>query len=77
MIVDRIPEKKKKKMRAIKDPSSNISTLQSFLGKVNYYSQYIAKMYEQRIPLNRLRKKINNGIGRLSARKHLKKNTNF
>ena len=36
---------------------TNVSSLQSFLGLANYYSNYIPNMHTRRAPLNKLLKK--------------------
>ena len=47
--------------------------LQAFLGLASYYSIYIPKMYELRASLNELLKKVKNGVGLKSAKRHFKK----
>ena len=44
------------KVRAIRDMPrpTNVSTLQSFLGMINYYSQFIPDMHKLRAPFNHL-----------------------
>ena len=48
------------KVRAIRDMPrpTNVSTLQSFLGMINYYNQFIPDMHKLRTPFNHLLSKI-------------------
>ena len=45
---------KKLKLSRKCPPPTNVQTLQSFLGMINYYHQFIPELYNLRAPLNRL-----------------------